>query len=607
MPKSKPSRPRTPKPRLSVTKMGAAAGQHPVLQKILARTRRPDFQRYLSDLLLELCRVDTTPNPDVAVMCVAEDHCFRTLERELATLGFAGAQVERRPMNPAIREHSNYSLLHFTKTADRPEGLSADETYKDRSNLLYIIPGHGQAARGKSVAVNAHIDVVAPYFPPKLRQGIVTGRGACDDKGPVVAIIAALKVLAEIMPAAGLKWNRNVVGMFVIEEETGGNGSLSLALDRDLRKLYDSIVVNECASLKIYPANRGAVWYKAVVRAPRDASPYEMSAFIHEEMEKEGTAIRAESRHALFPQRPVQTCHGIIGRFGEHPSRICGHVRFSLQFAQKPDQKTALLVEDCLASGLAGYVGLYGDKTKVDDPATGQPMVARHYDLKRLGNGFVIDVHGATGHMGSIRERDAAITKAAHLARSLVYSRARIVASAGGPVSLLLDGQPAGDTLVLEGGQGFTPTHTINEVRDRMRRAAQRGAEAYMHRIGRPDSGTELVTVTYEKLHNVAFDGNPDSASMRHAIAAAQTCGFWKDEPVRGWTVSCDSRLFATEYPEMDVLTFGPGELAVAHSDHEHIRLDELRQAAEFLAVFLLRQTGTLPPASPRRSRANRT
>lgn len=60
-----------------------------------------------------------------------------------------------------------------------------------------------------------------------------------------------------------------------------------------------------------------------------------------------------------------------------------------------------------------------------------------------------------------------------------------------------------------------------------------------------------------------------------------------------GWTVSCDARLFATEYPGMEVLTFGPGLLAHAHSDQEQIELDDIRRAVEFLALFILRQTGT--------------
>src|SRR5208283_4812746 len=107
-------------------------------------------------------------------------------------------------------------------------------------------PGAPGGQAGQSVAVNAHLDVVAPYFPPRVKGGAVYGRGACDDKGPAVSLVAALKALAGVMPKAGLKWNRNVLAMLVVEEETGGNGSLSLALDRDLKQLYDSILVCEC-------------------------------------------------------------------------------------------------------------------------------------------------------------------------------------------------------------------------------------------------------------------------------------------------------------------------------------------------------------------------
>ena len=563
-----------------------------MIKKIIARTRAPDTQAYIQKLLLELCRIDTTPKPDVAVMRKAEEGCFQILERELKALSFANGRMERRPINQAFQSHPNYSLPHFTKTAARPTGLSAEETYAGRSNLIYVAPGKNEKSSGKSVAINAHVDVVAPYFPPHVKNGIVFGRGACDDKGPVVAMVAALKILSEAMPQAGLKWNRNLVAMFVVEEETGGNGSLSLATDRELKKLYDSVLVGECAGLKIYPANRGAVWYKAELKPPRGVSAFEMSAFVIEEMEKEGAAIRAESRHKLFPQRPVQTCHGIIGPFGEHPSRICGEVDFKIKFDRKPDKTIEALVRDCLESGLAGYVGLYSDKTRVVDPATGKPMVARHYDLRRIANGFEVTVHGATGHMGAIRERDGAITKMAHLVRSLVFSKAKL--SANGALRLELGGKSTGNHLILEGGQGFVPTHTIDEVMERMRRAAQRGAENYLRLCGRNETGSQTVTVMYEKLHNAAFDGDPDSPTMRNAIAAAKQCGLWRDEPVTGWTVSCDARLFATEYPGMPVLTFGPGELAVAHSDREQIALRDVAKAAEFLALFLLRQTGTI-------------
>jgi acetylornithine deacetylase/succinyl-diaminopimelate desuccinylase-like protein len=584
--------PRTIRPG-PASRVSKGRSSSPVLRELFAQTRSAAFSKYLTHLLVELCKINTTPNPEVAKMRVAEDGCFRILEREFGGMNHAGAKLERRAINPAIQAHSNYSLLHFTKTPARPEGLGPEEVYAGRSNLVYFVPGAGAANGGNSVALNAHIDVVAPYFPPRAIRGIVHGRGTCDDKGPVVGIVGALKALSAAMAKTGLAWNRNVVSMFVVEEETGGNGSLSLATDRDLKALYDSVLVSECTGLKLHPANRGAVWYRAEINAPPGVSAFEMSAFINEEMEKEGVAIRAESSHALFPQRPVQTCHGIIGPYGEHPSRICGEVSVAIVFGHRPTEATANLVRDILAAGLSCYVGIYGDKSAVTDQATGKPMVPRHYDLKRITNGFVVDIHGAAGHMGSIRERDGAITKAAHLVRSLIYSKARLE-QGNGSVRFELGDKASAEQLVLEGGQGFVPTHGIQEVMQRLESAIQRGAENYLRRLGRSEPVSSVVKVTYEKLHNVAFDGDPASPTMSRAIAAAQICGLWKKEPVLGWTVSCDARLFATEHPGMPVLTFGPGQLVHAHSDHEQISVEEIRAASEFIAVFLLLQTGTL-------------
>jgi acetylornithine deacetylase/succinyl-diaminopimelate desuccinylase-like protein len=568
-------------------------GMAGIWKQIQRFTRTPEFETYLRELLLELCRVDTTPNPKVQRMAKAESACFSILERELHQLGFVGLRTERRPINPGIKRHKNYSLLHFTKTTANPAGLTPEEAYADRANLVCFIPGAGNKSGGKSVAVNAHVDVVAPYIPPRYKNGIVFGRGACDDKGPVVSVIAALKALSKIMPAHQLTWNQNVLGMFVVEEETGGNGSLSLAIDRELKAFYDSIVVYECAGMKLHPANRGAVWYRLELAPPRGASAFEMFAFVNEELEKEGASIRAESRHALFPQRPVQTCHGIIGPFGEHPSRICGEVAFDIRFDKKPGAKAEELIRDILDFALAGYVGLYGDKNLVKDPATGKSMVPVHYKLTRNPHGFEVRVYGATGHMGAIRERDGAITKMAHFVRGLLRSRKKIEQAGGAEFCLELAGTPAGK-LVLEGGQGFVPTHEIEEVMDRLREAAKRGAANYLKAAGLKTSAEKVVMMTYEKLHNVAFDGDPASDSMKHALAAARQCGLAKDEPVLGWTVSCDARLFATEYPGMDVITSGPGQLSYAHSDHEQITIRELREAAEFLALFLLRQTGSI-------------
>jgi acetylornithine deacetylase/succinyl-diaminopimelate desuccinylase-like protein len=562
-----------------------------MFDKIKSIAEQQSIREVARDLLVELCEIDTTPNADVSVMRRAESACFEILERELGQISLEGLACERRAIDPAISEHPDFSLLHFTKTPERPEGLPATEVYKDRGNLVCTVPGF-RTEDGTSLALNAHIDVVAPYVSPSVKDGTAFGRGACDDKGPVVGMVAALKIVDQYLRETGQRLRGNVVSMFVIEEETGGNGSLALATDAELKKHYDAILVEECCDNNIHPANRGAVWYKTAL-AGEGLNLFELAMFVVEEMEKEGRSIRTESFHPLFPQRPVQTCHGMIGHVGEHPSRICGELGFTVTFPDAPGEAAERLLRDCIDFALEEYVGRYGDKTQVNDPQTGMPKVAKHLDITAAGETVTLDVHGSTGHMGSIFENDGAITKMSYLVRALVRSRKALEEAAGGTVRIDLKDAAYGDELVLEGGQGFVPTHDITEVMERMARSVERGAESYLRLLEDARAGADVATTTYDKLHNAAFDGDPESQAMRNAIAAAKDAGIWRDQPVTGWTVSCDARLFARAWPEMPVLTSGAGKLAHAHSDEEQLDLDALETSALFLAAFILRHVGT--------------
>ena len=73
-------------------------------------------------------------------------------------------------------------------------------------------------------------------------------------------------------------------------------------------------------------------------------------------------------------------------------------------------------------------------------------------------------------------------------------------------------------------------------------------------------------------------------------MAAAKAVGMWRDQQIMGGNVSCDSRLFATEYPDMPVITSGAGHLMYAHGDAEHLALDDLMTSIAFIATYLLRQ-----------------
>ena len=629
----------------------------------------PAFRAWLSDVLVEICAVDNTPNAEVAKAAANEARVFEILEREFGSLGFQGARLRRVPVNPAIEAHPFFSHLYYTRTPEQPDGLGVAECYQGRGNLLFEVDGEGRGPGGTSLALNAHIDTVAPHLPPRVEGDLVFGRGACDDKGNVVAMLGALRLVAEQLKADGKRRpNRDLTAMIVIEEETGGNGSLSLALDRQLKQRYDSLLVLECASNGIYPGNRGCVWFKVQGRL-EGVNLFEAALYAIEELEAEGRAMRAESAHPLFPHRPVQTCHGIIGTCGEHPSRVNGDVSFEIvldprgahlhpsaagaptggelpgdsgRHRQAPavinsppwpatagggrgrveaaDQQqhaasdapgrqnhgqaaacpchpeeaaqVESLIRDCLEDGLRQYTGVYGDKTQVTDPGTGKPKVDHHYDFERTARGVRIRVWGATGHMGSVLELDGAITKMAAMGRALLRSRAAIQAAAGAAMHLRLVGWPDPSQLLMEGGQGFLPTHQMSDVQARITAAVLAGVRRYLAGLGRHDDPSGFVRVSFEKLHNAAFSGDPDSPEMRDAIAAAREVGLWNEGPVRGWDVSCDARIFASEYPGLPVITTGPGALRYAHSDSEQINIGDMARACVFLAEYILKRIG---------------
>jgi len=74
------------------------------------------------------------------------------------------------------------------------------------------------AADDAEVVLSTHIDCVPPFFPSRVENGRVYGRGACDAKGIAAAMIAAVdRLRAEGESRVGL--------MFVVGEERGSDGA----------------------------------------------------------------------------------------------------------------------------------------------------------------------------------------------------------------------------------------------------------------------------------------------------------------------------------------------------------------------------------------------
>ena len=130
--------------------------------------------------------------------------------------------------------------------------------FDGRPQLAATLPGSGG---GRSLLLNGHIDVVparredgwdADTFDPQVVDGNIVGRGACDMKGGIAAMVIAAEVLAE---RGGLRGD--LIVCTNTDEESSGVGGLACA--RHGVKA-DYAIVTEPSSLEVWPACRGTVY-----------------------------------------------------------------------------------------------------------------------------------------------------------------------------------------------------------------------------------------------------------------------------------------------------------------------------------------------------------
>ncbi len=228
-----------------------------------------------------------------------------------------GMKAEYRPISDEILEDPEYS--HNEN----------EMSYEGRPNVVATLEGSGG---GRSVILQSHTDVVpgadwTDAFDPKFDGDYVIGRGSMDAKGQVIMQTLAVAAVMDL----GIELKGSVEQQVVIEEEVGGNGALSL-----IRQgcTADGVIVGEGSSLNVYPANRGAIWF----RAKTFGTPMHMGRRFEGQnaIEKMMEAIRlmliyekkivAESaNYPLFEryEAPVQLCLGIIRAEG-WPSMVAG-------------------------------------------------------------------------------------------------------------------------------------------------------------------------------------------------------------------------------------------------------------------------------------------
>ena len=175
------------------------------------------------------------------------------MKRDLASL--VGIDTQ----NPPGREIEAAARVRDLLVAEGFD-VSSDEYKPGRVNVVARLKNGG----GPTFAFNTHMDVVPvgegwSSDPLKLREdgGRLYGRGACDCKGPLAAMLEALRMLA----ADRSSWSGTLLGVFVADEEIASEGAKHYAASRPH---IDFAVVGEPTSNATFTAHKGSL--RPVVR-----------------------------------------------------------------------------------------------------------------------------------------------------------------------------------------------------------------------------------------------------------------------------------------------------------------------------------------------------
>jgi len=148
-----------------------------------------------------------------------------------------------------------------------------------RSNLIVRLRPAGKIRR--TILLAPHLDTVGAaeaQFIPRQKNGRLHGRGACDTKGSVAAMLTALCELAESKSRPG---GTQIVFAGLVDEENAQAGSRALAAS-GFRA--DLAIVGEPTRLEIVTAHKGSLWLQLAThgRAAHGAKPHLGKNAVHE-------------------------------------------------------------------------------------------------------------------------------------------------------------------------------------------------------------------------------------------------------------------------------------------------------------------------------------
>lgn len=179
----------------------------------------------------------------------SEEEVQAAMARLFEEIGLATARVETDPAT--IEADHDFPGAEMPRTS------------------LPVVTGRLGPSGGRRLLLVGHVDVVPPGDPAtwtvdpwaaEVRDGRLYGRGACDMKGGVVSIVAALRAL--VASGAAERLRGEVLAVSVPSEEDGGQGMLA-AIRAGCTG--DAAVITEPTDLQVVIAHAGAITFRMTV------------------------------------------------------------------------------------------------------------------------------------------------------------------------------------------------------------------------------------------------------------------------------------------------------------------------------------------------------
>jgi acetylornithine deacetylase len=172
-------------------------------------------------------------------------------------------------------------VADFLATVAARAGLEVEfqKVLPNRSNVIARLLPKNKIRQ--TVLLAPHLDTVGAdgtRFIPQRKNGRLHGRGACDTKGSVAAMLTALCEMAE---SKSRPLETEIVFAGLIDEEHAQAGSHALAKSK---LKADLAIVGEFTKLQVVTAHKGSLWLELETRgkAAHGATPQSGKNAIHE-------------------------------------------------------------------------------------------------------------------------------------------------------------------------------------------------------------------------------------------------------------------------------------------------------------------------------------